>query len=633
VVPSGKETVHRQNDKAVKTIKDPVCGMAVSTETGFAVLHQGQSFYFCSDLCKRSFLAEPERYATLAQVLGSGDREPSRRIAYFSMEIAVESDTPTYSGGLGVLASDMLRSCADLKIPLVGVSLLYWKGYFDQTLDGWGNQVEHPVTWDPTRRMKPLPQTIQVAVENRSVVIRAWQYDLVGATGFTVPVLFLDTNIEANATQDRELTFWLYGGDERYRLAQEIVLGIGGVRMLRALGYTNLERFHMNEGHAALLTVELLQERRNQGTGEWDFNGVRRRCIFTTHTPVPAGHDQFVYDLVLRVLGGPLPLETIQMVAGKDRLNMTLLGLNMSSHVNGVAKRHSEISQEMFPGYPIDSITNGIHSVTWTCESFQHLYDRYIPGWRVDPFALRHALNIPNQEIWRAHMSAKARLLKKVEQQTRRSLNAEALTIGFARRATPYKRADLVFRDPGQLIEIAKKVGPLQFVFAGKAHPKDEPGKEMIRRVIQAGKNLENDVAIVYLQNYDMELAKLITSGVDLWLNTPLRPLEASGTSGMKAAHNGVPSLSVLDGWWIEGHIEGVTGWSIGPGPTELEQSGDVNARDANELYLKLRWMVAPLYCRQRERWIDVMRHTIAINASFFNTQRMVQQYAVNVYL
>ncbi|MBY0249608.1 MAG: alpha-glucan family phosphorylase [Nitrospiraceae bacterium] len=617
----------------MNSVKDPVCGMMLPLGEGLSVVYQGQEFRFCSDLCKRTFLATPERYAGLAQVPGSGDHEPSRRIAYFSMEIAVESGAPTYSGGLGVLASDMLRSCADLKIPVVGVSLLYWKGYFDQILDDRGNQQEHPVTCEPSRRMKPLSQTVQVVVENRSVVIRAWQYDLGGATGFTVPVLFLDTNIEENAPQDRELTFWLYGGDEHYRLAQEIVLGIGGVRMLRAMGHTNLERFHMNEGHAALLAVELLQERRKQGSGEWDFNGVRRQCIFTTHTPVPAGHDQFSYDLVLRVLGEPLSLETMQMLAGRDRLNMTLLGLNMSAHVNGVAKRHSEISQEMFPGYPIDSITNGIHSVTWTCESFQHLYDRYIPGWRIDSFALRHALNIPNQEIWHAHMSAKARLLKEAERQTQRSLSTEALTIGFARRATLYKRMDLVFRDLGQLLDIAKNVGPIQFVFAGKAHPKDEPGKEMIRRVIQAGKDLKNDVAIVYLQNYDVELAKLITSGVDLWMNTPLRPLEASGTSGMKAAHNGVPSLSVLDGWWIEGQIEGVTGWSIGPGPTESAQTGDVNARDANELYQKLRWMVAPLYYRQRERWVDVMRHTIAINASFFNTHRMVQQYAANVYL
>ncbi len=617
----------------MSTVKDPVCGMMVSVGGGLSVVHQGREFRFCSDLCKRTFLAAPEKYASGLAESAPGAPVVTRRIAYFSMEVAADSRMPTYSGGLGLLAGDTLRSCADLKIPIVGVSLLYWNGYFDQTLDEWGNQRERPVTWDPKALLRVLPTTVPVTLENRSVAIRAWQYDIVGSTGYLVPLLLLDTNLPENAPRDRELTSWLYGGDERDRLAQELVLGIGGVRMLRELGYAELERFHMNEGHAALLTLELLRTTKPEGTAEWNFNSARSHCIFTTHTPVSAGHDQFSYDLVRNEIGDLVPLEIVQMLGGRDRLNMTLLGLNLSRYVNGVAKKHGEVSQQMFPGYSIDSITNGVHSTTWTCESFKALYDRHIPGWVNDPFSLRYAISIPNDEIWAAHLEAKQRLLHEVQTRTGVQLRHDAFTIGFARRATLYKRADLVLSDPNQLRDIAKHVGSVQFIFAGKAHPKDEPGKEVIRRVVRVAKELRNDVMILYLENYDMFLAQRLTAGVDLWLNTPLRPLEASGTSGMKAAHNGVPSLSVLDGWWIEGHIEGVTGWSIGPRPSESSQEGDANARDAAELYQKLRWVIAPLFFQHHEQWIDVMRHTIAFNGSFFNTHRMVQQYAANAYV
>ncbi len=309
---------------------------------------------------------------------------------------------------------------------------------------------------------------------------------------------------------------------------------------------------------------------------------------------------------------------------------MTLLALNMSTYVNGVAKRHGIVSQEMFPGYAIDSITNGVHSATWTGDSFATLYDRHIPGWRMDPFTLRYAISVPNQEIWDAHVKGKAALLEEVHRRTQQRLSLDAFTIGFARRATLYKRADLVLSSPHELLDVAKKAGPLQIMFAGKAHPKDEPGKDMIRRIVQAAKQLQRDVTILYLDNYDLRLAQLMTAGVDLWLNTPQRPLEASGTSGMKAAHNGVPSLSVLDGWWLEGHIEGVTGWSIG---SRTMSPGTDQQEDARELYQKLRWTIVPLYYQSRDRWIDVMRQTIAFNASFFNTHRMVQQYAANAYM
>lgn len=396
--------------------------------------------------------------------------------------------------------------------------------------------------------------------------------------------------------------------------------------MLRALGYIHLERFHMNEGHAAFLALELLAERNHQ-SGIWDFDGVRRDCVFTTHTPVPAGHDQFSYDLVKQVLRDTMPLDVLQMLGGKDRLNMTLLALNMSTYVNGVAKRHGQVSQDMFPGYTIDSITNGVHSVTWTAPSFQRLYDQQIPGWRSDSFALRYAISLVNKDIWDAHVQAKTELLAAVQSRTKRVLSVDTFTIGFARRATPYKRADLVLSDPSALIDLVRRIGPLQMIFAGKAHPKDAPGKDMIRHVVEVAKRLEGQVTIVYLENYDMALAKLLTAGVDLWLNTPQRPLEASGTSGMKAAHNGVPSLSILDGWWLEGHIEGLTGWSIG------SRRDVAPAEEARDLYQKLGTHIMPLYYQSRDRWSDVMRHTIAFNASFFNTHRMVQQYAANAYV
>jgi starch phosphorylase len=614
-------------------IKDPVCGMTVQPGRELTVSYDGQTFSFCSEFCRDTFFEHPERYVTALVTSSYDEAKENRRIAYFSMEIAVGSSMPTYSGGLGVLAGDTLKSCADLRVPVVAVSLLYRTGYFDQQLDEWGGQQEHPVQWDPTHFLRLLPETVQMDIEQRPVLIRAWQYDIVGLSGYVVPLLLLDTGAAENTDSDRSLTDSLYGGDERYRLAQEVILGVGGVRMLRALGYRGVQKFHMNEGHASLLTLELLKNHDAAEPTEWDFTGVRNQCVFTTHTPVPAGHDQFGYDLVQDVLEPAVPIPILQMLAGQDRLNMTRLGLNLSRYVNGVAKKHEEVTQAMFPGYPIHHITNGVHSWTWTCDSFRALYDRHIPGWENDPSMLRHAISIPTPEIWQAHVAAKTRLLTLIKERSNRLLSPDALTIGFARRATLYKRADLLFADVHRLLEIAQQIGPVQVVFAGKAHPKDNPGKEVIRHLFAVARQVREHIAVVYLENYDVELAKLLIPGVDLWLNTPQRPLEASGTSGMKAAHNGVPSFSVLDGWWIEGAIEGVTGWSIGSRETEPSAGDAVNQQDAQDLYRKLHDVIVPLFYRDRERWIEIMRHAIALNASYFNTHRMVQQYVTNAYL
>ncbi len=556
-------------------------------------------------------------------------RKRQRRIAYFSMEIAVDSRIPSYSGGLGVLAGDTVRSCADLHVPMVAVTLLYRKGYFYQRLDGEGNQTELPVGWNPRDFMRRLPCSVTITIEGRPVVVRAWEHSLRGMDGYHIPVVFLDTDTEENSEYDRRLAWWLYGGDEKYRLCQEVVLGIGGVRMLAQMGYDMIDRYHMNEGHSALLALELLKERRKEDPAVWDKEAVRARCVFTTHTPVAAGHDQFSYELVNQVLPDFVPLELLWELGGRESLNMTLLALNLSHYENGVAKAHGKTSQAMFPGYHIDSITNGVYSPSWVCGSFQTLYDRYIPGWRKDPFSLRYALSIPGEEVWEAHRKAKETLVDYVNETTNVGMEHHAFTIGAARRATEYKRADLIFFDAERLKKISREKGRVQLLFAGKAHPLDKPGKELIKRIFSVSGKLGGDVRVVYLENYDVALARMLVSGVDLWLNTPRRPHEASGTSGMKAAHNGVPSLSVLDGWWIEGCIEGLTGWSIGV-PHEPESSDE---RDAASLYDKLENTIVPLFYGARDKWVEIMRHSIAINGSFFNTHRMVQQYVLNAYL
>ena len=558
-------------------------------------------------------------------------------VAYFSMEIALRSDIPTYSGGLGVLAGDTVRSAADLKVPMVAVSLLYRHGYFTQTIDAEGWQQEAPAQWRPGDVLASLPARASLLLGGRTVYLRAWRYDVKGLSGFTVPVLLLDTDLRENAEPDRSLTHVLYGGDRRYRLCQEAILGIGGVRMLRALGYTGIERFHMNEGHAALLGLELLDERAHASSRsafvEADVEAVRVRCVFTTHTPVPAGHDQFPMPLIEEVLGERPEIRSLTAAFASDgSLNMTHLALSVSHYVNGVAKRHGEVSRQLLHYAGVDSITNGIHAATWAAPSFQALFDRHIPSWREDSFSLRHALSIPRPEVWQAHQGAKQQLLERVNR-TGVGFEPEVFTLGFARRATPYKRADLFFHDLDRLRAMASGAGKLQVVYAGKAHPDDQDGKALIHRIVQAGKSLAPALKVAYLENYDMALGRLITAGVDVWLNTPQPPLEASGTSGMKAAVNGVPSLSILDGWWMEGHIENVTGWAFGeesgPDPVAPRDA----ARDAASLYHKLEHVVLPCYYEpNRPRFMDVMRHTIALNGSFFNTQRMVQEYVVDAY-
>jgi starch phosphorylase len=553
----------------------------------------------------------------------------SGQVAYFSMEIAINPAMPTYSGGLGVLAGDTLRSAADLGVPLVAFTLLHRKGYFRQRLDAAGNQTEDVQSWNPADFCTEEPARITVSVEDRTVTVRAWRYDLEGRSGHIVPIYMLDTDLDGNSGWDRGLTDHLYGGDTNYRLQQEIVLGMGGVRMANALGL-HLNVYHMNEGHAALLTLALLEGQMGggplNGVIDADIQIVRSKCVFTTHTPVPAGHDRFSTEQAIRILGGERTARLQKFGAFHEGLlNMTMLALRFSRYANGVALQHGKVSRDMFPEFPIDSITNGVHAPTWVSEPVQTMLDTQIPAWRRDNLYLRNAIDLPLDAMLSAHARAKDALLAEVSARSGVVLNPRVLTLGFARRVATYKRANLMFADPERLVRIAEQAGGLQILYAGKAHPQDEPGKSFIRQIFeQAGKLDSDKLHIVYLENYAWDLGALLTSGVDVWVNTPRRPYEASGTSGMKAALNGVPSLSILDGWWIEGCIEGVTGWAIEDGVTDEDE--------ARNLYSKLESAVVPLYLQAPEKWAHIMRTTLAFNGSYFNTNRMVKQYTRNAY-
>lgn len=548
-----------------------------------------------------------------------------QKIAYFSMEIGLLSEIPTYSGGLGVLAGDTIRSAADLNVPLVAVTLVSNKGYFRQIVDPSGNQVEHTEEWNPARIMTLLAEEVSVKIQNRDVKVRAWLYTCKSLTGGSVPIIFLDTNVEENEPEDRSITDFLYGGDQRYRLKQEIVLGIGGVRMLEALGF-KVRKYHMNEGHSSLLALELLKR------NGIDSTKVKDLCIFTTHTPVAAGHDKFDYGLVEDLIQDKNDVDTLRKFGGADRFDTSLFALNLSNYVNGVTKRHSQVSNELYPGYKIQAITNGVHSYTWTSPYLRTLFDRYISGWANEPELLVRVGRIPDTELLEAHKSAKIALIDEVNGRTGVGMDYDILTIGYARRMAEYKRATLVLSDLGMLRKINKR-GKIQLIFAGKAHPNDRAGKQIIRDVYKTIDSLRDEIKIIFLENYDMDLAAKMVAGVDVWLNTPTRPYEASGTSGMKAAHNGVINFSVLDGWWIEGWIEGVTGWAIGPQPDEKLSEVEARLAELNDLYNKLYYIIVPMYYEQKDEWFRLINNSIGMIAYYFNTHRMMRSYVTHAYL
>lgn len=575
-------------------------------------------------------------------------RDANRLIAYFSMEIGLEPHIPTYSGGLGILAGDTLRAAADMGLPYAGVTLLYRNGYFTQKLVH-GEQVEQPTSWNPDEILEQMPQRGYVPIEGRQVHVRAYRLMLRGVTGKFVPVYFLDTDVPENTPDDRKITQALYTGNSDWRIKQEAILGIGGRRMLRAFTH-DVACFHMNEGHATFLTIELLSEHLSRFDksviDEECLRYARRQCVFTTHTPIEAGHDRFPIDRVRAIIGDHPAFHRPDLYGKDNVLNTSILALNLSRFANGVARKHGEVSRAMFPHHRIDAITNGVHAASWVARPIARLFDHHIPTWRTINSDLRLARGLPAEDLWHAHQECKHSLIDLVERTTGETFDPEVLTICFARRATAYKRAAMLLSDHDRLRAILKHSGRLQVVYGGKAHPHDGVGKGIIKQVNDTIARIMGtdgaDLRMVFLPNYDIGMARVLVAGSDLWLNTPEPPLEASGTSGMKAAINGVPSFSTMDGWWIEGCVEGETGWGIGR-EMKIEgslaghklgvaASADLFQRDAHELYDKLEHIILPMYYKRRAQWIDMMKSAISINGSHFTTERMLRDYLMKAY-
>jgi len=556
------------------------------------------------------------------------DLRNNTTVAYISMEIGVESNIPTYSGGLGVLSGDTVRSSADLELPMVGICLCYSSGYFYQFFNEFGDQKEREIEWNFFYEFERVPQPITMKIENKDVKVSAWQYNIIGQSGHVLPIYLLTTDIEGNEDWMKNMTGSLYDSTSIWnRIVQEIILGIGGVKLLKSLGYNNIQTYHLNEGHGSFAMVELYDMLNG------DIEKVKEKVVFTTHTPVPAGHDRFNQDLVDKVFEKRMPPEIRKLADDNGEFNMTFLGMALSRYRNGVAKKHGDISRKMFPQYEIDHITNGIHLPFWVSKPFRKMFSRKWPNWRANPTVLENAIELDDLEIFDNHIENKFNLISYQKGHSWNLLDEEMITIGFARRFATYKRATLIFHDIDRIGKIAK--GHLQFIFAGKAHPKDQEGKDYIKKIYEAGEYMYDNygVKVVMMENYNMDLSHMLVSGCDVWLNTPNRYREASGTSGMKAALNGVLNLSVQDGWWLEGYkMNHLAGWAIGPddsNPDDPGVSNDWNI-DANALYEALENEIIPTYMNHDE-WIFRQKNAISL-AAYFNTHRMMLQYAEKAY-
>jgi starch phosphorylase len=603
-------------------------------------------------------------------------------VAYFCAEYGVHNSLPLYSGGLGVLAGDHLKSASDLRLPLVAVGLLYHYGYFRQRLDRLGWQEEFYGETDPAQL--PLhqvmaedgtPLLVEVLIRERAVRAQVWLADI-----GRVPLYLLDTNIAANEETDRWVTGHLYGGDRETRIVQEMLLGIGGVRLLGKLGITP-QVFHLNEGHSAFLTLELARELIQAEGLEFSQAAarVRQRCVFTTHTPVAAGNDEFEIDLLARSFGPgyekELRLTHDEFVAlgrtdpqnEREAYGLTPLAIRMCRSTNGVSRKHGEVSralwQKLWPEetiahVPITHVTNGVHAPTWVAPLIRSLYEKHLGGdWQAkmhDRAVWTEAIfRIPDEELWAAHLLLKERLVAFIRQRSflarinrgesadsteaaRNMFEAGALTIGFARRVAGYKRWNLVLKDPQRLLRIINKLDrPVQLVFAGKAHPQDQESKFILQQVAQWESNEGVGNRSVFLQNYDHEIARQLVQSVDVWLNVPRRPLEASGTSGEKVAMNGGLNLSVLDGWWLEGY-DGTNGFAVG-NEVAATENADIDESDAESLYRVLEQQVVPLYYDRDgdalpRKWIAMMKNSIATLVPEFNSDRMVDEYTRRIY-
>jgi len=563
--------------------------------------------------------------------------QPPIKLAYFSMEMMLESDVPTYAGGLGVLAGDLLRSCADLEVPAVGMTLVYSGDTFGQIINLDGSQSFYRTDWQKLDQLNKLPTRIELEIAGTKVLVGCWRYDMVGFTGHIVPIYLLDTNFLENPPWVREFTINLYNSNWDIRICQEIVLGIGGVKMLHALGYTDVGTYHLNEGHAAFASLELLAE-----AGYRD-DAVREKCVFTTHTPVPEGHDHFDYPKAWHFAAKYLPWH-IKKLAGESDLSMSLLAINLSRKSFAVSQKHKYVSDHLFPGVNFDYITNGVYHHTWTAPTMQNLYDKYLPGWFEDPSQLLKVPDLlPDDDLWSHHQDAKAKLVRfvnahltAISSQSEKEhplkcemFDTDTLTISLARRPVGYKRPLLLYYDLERFVRIGS--GRLQIIQCGKSHPDDDHSQGIVKEIVNYSKRFKDMIRIAYLENYSPKLARVLVSGSDVWLNTPRRPLEASGTSGMKAALNGVLNFSTLDGWWIEAFRQNPqSGFAIGPDTDNLTPI-DTDAADADSLYDQLEHQIIPMYYDHRSKWLSRMKQAITLGAHF-NTHRAVSEYLSKVW-
>ena len=537
-------------------------------------------------------------------------------VGYFTAEIGLWSELHTYSGGLGVLAGDHVKSAADAGIPLVGVTLLYHQGYARQHIDDAGIQTETFPEVDMSRLLNKTDIVLKLELDGKPLLAYVWMAEVLGQSGHMVPVYFMDTKHPENATEHQELSSRLYGGDDGVRIRQEYVLGVGGVQLFDHLE-VELSGLHLNEGHCTFAMLELLKR-------GWSREQLAQRSLFTTHTPVPAGHDRFEWSLVEDVIGDLLPTDAKELVrsAGDPehgaRCSMSHLAVSLSTSVNAVSKLNADVAMTMFD-QNIQPITNGVHHITWTSPVMASLFDKHLTGWRIQPESISNAKTLPTKDLREARSNARKQLHDYVQSTTGVELFSDRLTIGFARRFATYKRANLVFKDLERLRAIGAR--KIQFVFSGKAHPRDQGGKQLIRDIFESAHQIADEIPVAFIENYDMQTGLMMTSGVDIWLNNPIRPMEASGTSGMKAAMNGVPNCSILDGWWPEACIHGVNGWAIGD--AEDDRNDD---RDAENIYNVLQHEVIPLWEQEGDGWAEMMKASIAASAGFTG-QRMIQDY------
>lgn len=544
-----------------------------------------------------------DHFETLSSDLGNGHDGQFPRVAYFSMEFGLHEELPIYAGGLGILAGDMMKSAGDLKMPVVGIGILWMRGYTYQLIgeNGW------PYDTYPEIQCNCLQETgvtVHLSVRGRNLACKVWKVDKYG----NAPLYLLDTHLPEN--EDPWITDYLYGGQAEDRVAQEMVLGIGGIRALRALNLP-IDVYHFNEGHAALAGIELIREKMNEGKSFEDaWAATRRQIVFTTHTPVMAGNESHEIGL-LRYMGAldGLSDDQVERIGGNP-FGMTGAGLALSRLANGVAKLHGQTARKMWEDVenasPILSVTNGVHGPTW------------------QDARIRQALE-SGGDLWETHQTLKRELLDEVRERTGVQLNPDGLLIGFARRAAPYKRSDLILRRP-DVIDPMLDSGQLQLIFSGKAHPHDDCGKRIVSQLVHIANRHPH--AVVFLENYNMHLGRLLTRGCDVWLNNPQRPLEASGTSGMKAAMNGVLNCSVLDGWWPEGCKHGENGWQIGGGYEGLGQE----QHDLVSLYEVLLDEIVPTYYENRSKWINMMRASIEMSQWQFSSDRMLKEYYKRMY-